>query len=149
MEVTCAILHRFKQENIVFVGLWYHKSKPQFNTYMVPIAHRLNKLYHEGLDVTPAYNFDNEGNPLPNFAITKVNVKGVLLTGTLDNPARDMVLNKCGHGGKDGCFCKEVGKNFPLDDKRKGRKRKRKEGKEGSKEEKAQSTIHVFLFFFF
>jgi len=100
---------------MIFVGLWYHKSKPSFNTYMIPIAQRLKKLYDEGLEVTPAYNFDKVGNHFPTTGMpAKHKVKAVLLTGTLDNPARDMVLNKCGHGAKNGCFCKEVGANFPC-----------------------------------
>ena len=95
---------------MVLIGLWFHESKPAFNTYFVPIAHRLKKLYEEGLSVTVPYDFDEEGNPtyVENMVFTKT-IKGVLITGTLDNPARDAVLNKCGHGGIDGCFCKEKG----------------------------------------
>jgi len=97
---------------MILVGLWFHESKPSFNTYMVPIAHRLRKLYDEGLEVTLAREVDDKGNPFyfvgePNVA--KKKIKAVLITGTLDNPARDLALNKCGHGAQEGCFCKEKG----------------------------------------
>jgi len=37
------------------------------------------------------------------------NIKGVLLTGTLDNPAKDALLNKEAYNSKNGCFCAEQG----------------------------------------
>lgn len=33
---------------MLLLGLWFGKSKPDFNVYMVPIAKRLKKLYLEG-----------------------------------------------------------------------------------------------------
>ena len=109
---------------MLLIGLWYHSSKPSFSTYMIPIAHRLRKLYEDGLEVAVPRDFDQEGNIAHSATMAddttpfKKIIKAVLITGTLDNPARDMVLNKCGHGAKNGCFCKEIGwkirSSFPF-----------------------------------
>lgn len=101
---------RFKKENLILVGAWFGDQKPNFNVFFPPIARRFLKLQVEGLPVQTPVDFDQNGNfsAIDGPFIEKV-IKGVLITGTLDNPARDSLLNKVSFNAKEGCFCKETG----------------------------------------
>lgn len=68
----------------------------------------------EGIAANPKNFVPNPpANPLANhpepLEPVKKTIKGLLLTGTMDNPAKDAVLNKAGFGAIKGCQCKEEG----------------------------------------
>ena len=107
--MSCPPDVRFKQENIILIGLWYHKSKPVHSTYLTPIARRFKKLYEEGLAVITPVELDSKGNVIPNSSPQKKVDQSCSSHWNYGQSSQGSGLNKAGHGAKDGCFCKEVG----------------------------------------
>ncbi|XP_043477534.1 uncharacterized protein LOC122508322 [Leptopilina heterotoma] len=81
---------RKKRENILLAGLWYGPEKPDMNTFFKSFYSEFQKLL-EGVRINvPELN-----------AI--INVRGLLLTGTCDLPAKASCLNFTHHNGDYGC----------------------------------------------
>lgn len=92
------IQERFKQENMLFAGLWFGRSKPAMSCFLRPFHHSLKKFQDIGCDVYCSHCEEN------------INVKGILLCGTCDLPAKAMVMNMTQFNGKFGCpKCKQEG----------------------------------------
>jgi len=81
---------RFKQENLLFAGAWAGTDKPDFVAFFSELAKRFATLSSTGLAIKK-----------PNGE--EAMIKAYIITATADNPAKDGLLNKVGHGGIDGC----------------------------------------------
>ncbi|XP_013380319.1 uncharacterized protein LOC106151541 [Lingula anatina] len=89
---------RLKPENLLFAGLWYGKSKPSMSVYLEPFYESLKKLREEGISV-------NCEHCAKSFV-----VKGILLCGTCDLPAKCLMMNMAQFNGRFGCpKCKQEG----------------------------------------
>lgn len=71
---------------MVFYGLWFGEVKPEINIFCSPLLNSLKSLEQEGLEI----NTDGK----------LTNVKGFLICGTADLPARGTVLNMTQFNGK-------------------------------------------------
>ncbi|KAJ8038200.1 hypothetical protein HOLleu_15545 [Holothuria leucospilota] len=92
---------RMMKENMLFGGIWYGEAKPLFHLFLKPSIESLQKLY-EGVDVI-----------LPDGETKKV--RGFLLCGTCDLPAKALVLNMTQFNGKHGCArCLQSGQSIPT-----------------------------------
>ena len=96
---------RKKRENTMLAGLWHGDTKPDMNRFFHSLRSDLQKLSN-GIRIF-----------VPSLDET-LNVRGVLLTGTCDTPARCECLNFTNFNGKYGCsFCLIEGVNVPLEPK--------------------------------
>lgn len=87
---------RMSKTNIIFGGIWFGEHKPLFHIFLKPSIVSINKLY-KGVEVT-----------LPDTS--RITVRGMLLCGTCDLPAKSLVLNMNQFNGKFGCSkCLESG----------------------------------------
>lgn len=100
---------RFKLENVLFVSLWFGNKKPAPNLYLEPIEASLKKLY-KGINL---YVQDVDKN---------ITVRGLVVCGTADLPAKAGVLNMIQHNGRFGCpVCDQEGcivdrvRTYPYD----------------------------------
>lgn len=91
---------RFKIENMLLVGLWFGDKKPDPNLFLNPLREPIENL-KSGVEF-----FINDINK-------KILIKGILITGTCDLPAKALFLNMNQYNGKFGCqVCKERGYNI-------------------------------------
>lgn len=92
---------RILKENMLFGGLWYGSSKPCMSSFLEPFHSSLVKIKH-GFDIQP-YGWTST-----------ITVRGMLLGGTCDLPAKSIMLNMMQFNGKFGCSrCKQPGKHVP------------------------------------
>ena len=92
------IQERFRQENMLFAGLWFGKSKPSMASFLKPFHDSLNQFREEGYHLYCA------------CCSHLVKVCGILLCGTCDLPAKCMVMNMTQFNGRHGCpYCKQEG----------------------------------------
>ena len=90
---------RICTDNMLFGGLWFGDSKPVMSTFLKPFHETLNNLYSKGVDVDCNYCKSNH------------NVKGIVLSGTCDLPARCIVYNMNQFNAEYGCLkCKQPGR---------------------------------------
>lgn len=88
---------RFKKENLVLGGMWFGDEKPVPNLFLHPLYDELQRSFN-GVDMR-----------LPNNEIL-VNVKGMIICGSCDLPAKALFLNMKQYNGKFGCHkCKQEG----------------------------------------
>ena len=91
---------RNKKENVFIPGLWFGDLKPIPNLFLVPLQKIVTEL-NRGIDVQ-----------LPNSKV--LNIKGIVISGTCDLPAKALFLNMKLYNGKFGCHkCKQKGKYLP------------------------------------
>lgn len=84
---------RFKKENVVFAGLWFGYDKPLPNMFLRIFVDDFLKLY-EGIKCKIAN-------------MTHVIIRGIVLCGTCDLPAKALMLNFKNYNGDFGCtICK-------------------------------------------
>ncbi|XP_026475923.1 uncharacterized protein LOC113381164, partial [Ctenocephalides felis] len=97
------ITERKKRENTLLLGLWYGDKKPNMN-YFFHVFYDDLKKFVNGIEVYI---------PCRRINIT---VKGILLLGTCDLPARSDCLNFVQYNGYYGCsYCFCPGMNFTLE----------------------------------
>jgi Transposase family tnp2 len=84
---------RYKIENTILLGLWYDKTKPDFNTYFQPTVPILQSLKNDGIDI----------HYVKNKELATTNMKGVLICGFADAPARAAELQTAQYNGHYGC----------------------------------------------
>lgn len=93
---------RMKRENIILAGLWFGDKKPAANHFLRQFRESLQQLY-EG------YNFFLPGE-------NQITVRGVLLYGACDLPAKAQFLNIVQFNGAYGCpNCLNPGETYHLD----------------------------------
>ncbi|KAK3916587.1 hypothetical protein KUF71_025702 [Frankliniella fusca] len=91
---------RVKKENIVLAGIWFGKRKPKANTFLEPFYTRLQDFYHNG------HIFSRPNGP-------PVHVRGVMLCGTCDMPAKSTFLRIKQFNGNYGCpRCLQKGEQY-------------------------------------
>ncbi|XP_057334280.1 uncharacterized protein LOC130673325 [Microplitis mediator] len=83
-------LERIKPENTILAGLWFGFEKPDPNKFMAAFYDEL-KVFYNGL----YFN-------VPNFNIP-IFVRGFIMNGTLDLPAKALFLNMSPHMARYGC----------------------------------------------
>ncbi|KAK3909659.1 Halomucin [Frankliniella fusca] len=81
---------RVKKENILLAGIWFGKKKPKPNTYLEPLYRRMEEFSREG------YLLNRPDGP-------PVRVKGMVLCGTCDMPAKSLFLRFKQFNGFYGC----------------------------------------------
>lgn len=81
---------RTNRENLILGGLWFGDKKPEANLFTDTFRESLHRLY-KGIDIEV---FDIE-NP--------VRVRGLLICGTCDSPAKSLFLNMQQFNGTFGC----------------------------------------------
>lgn len=81
---------RIKKENMILAGLWFGPSKPSPNLFLQFLQESLQKLYN-------GVNFTIHGKT------NKVKVRGIVICGTCDSPARSLFLNTKQFNSKFGC----------------------------------------------
>ncbi|KAK3923602.1 Centrosomal protein of 295 kDa [Frankliniella fusca] len=81
---------RFKPENLIIGGLWGDSAKPHPNLFLLPLYHEILKL-KEGFPVK-LHGEENERE-----------VKGIVLFGTADVPAKATFMCMKGHSGYYSC----------------------------------------------
>lgn len=90
---------RFKKENIILVGLWFGEQKPIPNMYLSSIYDEIMEL-RNGIEI--------ETPDVPNM----INVKGIIICGTCDLPAKALLLNMKQYNGSAylmGNYCYNLG----------------------------------------
>ncbi|OXU19995.1 hypothetical protein TSAR_014686, partial [Trichomalopsis sarcophagae] len=88
---------RYKPENLILAGIWFGQSKPVTNLYLKPLKKELETLY-KAIDIGQ--------NSL-------IKVKGVIMSGTCDAPAKASFLNMMRYNGRFGCQrCKLCGEKI-------------------------------------
>ncbi|XP_070522164.1 uncharacterized protein [Cardiocondyla obscurior] len=91
--------HRIKKENIVLVGLWFGSNKPSANHFMYKFRSQFRTLL-QGLVITLSRQ-------------NIITVRGIVLAGTCDLPAKAQFLNMMQYNGEFGCnHCKDKGESF-------------------------------------
>lgn len=94
---------RFNRENILMAGLWFGKQKPAANYVLRELRDVINVFLNIG------HNFHLPRRPRP------INVKGLLLFGACDLPAKAEFLNLVQFNGKYGCpNCLNPGETYFL-----------------------------------
>ncbi|XP_043474045.1 uncharacterized protein LOC122506114 [Leptopilina heterotoma] len=89
---------RFKKENLILAAMWFGEEKPSANMFLLP-------LYDELMEIKTGVDFKLFGQE------ELVNVKGIIICGTCDLPAKAKFLNMMQYNGKCGCpKCKQEGK---------------------------------------
>ena len=92
------VKQRMRRENMIFAGLWYGESKPNFLLFTKPLLRDLKMLENEGIDV-PVHG-------------KMVRSKAFLLYGCADLPAKSAVMNMNQFNGAFSCFtCLQPGEN--------------------------------------
>lgn len=90
---------RFKQENVLLTGLWFGAKKPAANLFLNFLREPLKELY-KGVE------FSIHG------LAQRIIVRGIIICGTCDMPAKACFLNMHDHKGIFGCMkCKIQSKN--------------------------------------
>lgn len=91
---------RFTKENMILAGLWFGDLKPIMELYLEPFHQSLSALELDGAHCT-----------LPNKTV--IHVRGMLLAGSADLPAKSLVLNMHNYNGNCGCAkCKQPGQTL-------------------------------------
>lgn len=91
---------RVKKENIILAGLWFGKKKPKANTFLAPFHTKMGDFYQNG-------HMFNRPNGQP------ILVKGVVLCGTCDMPAKSTFLRIKQFNGYYSCpRCLQRGEQF-------------------------------------
>ncbi|KAF4523231.1 hypothetical protein B566_EDAN011282, partial [Ephemera danica] len=80
---------RFLPHNVIFGGLWFGETKPNFNTFLQPLVPIFQKI-KEGITVFCNQSF--------------IKVRGLLLNGIGDMPARSLMYNMTNFNGAYGCM---------------------------------------------
>eukprot|EP00733_Pompholyxophrys_punicea_P000473 Pompholyxophrys_punicea_v1_NODE_133_length_3286_cov_14.739709.p1 type:complete len:509 gc:universal NODE_133_length_3286_cov_14.739709:1595-69(-) len=86
---------RFVRTNMILGGLWFGVSKPNMNLFLKPFRNKLKSFYHNGFPVT--------NSPLGKEIV----VRGILLCGVCDLPAKALVQEHVFQNGYYGCTCCE------------------------------------------
>lgn len=98
--------HRKKRQNTLLLGIWYGDQKPSMNTFIYQFRPQLEQIFNDGINVTLP---DNE----------RITVRGIVLSGTCDLPAKCNCLNFIQFNGKNGCpDCVILGEEFKISDKK-------------------------------
>lgn len=87
------IEERYKIENTILLGLWCDKEKPFFNTYLEPTIPFFDSFRTTGIIIKYIEN-DKEYSFI---------MKGILIFGSGDAPARAILLNFIQFNGHHGC----------------------------------------------
>ncbi|KAK3913213.1 Halomucin [Frankliniella fusca] len=96
---------RILPRNIILAGLWFGKAQPNPNIFLKPLKESLDKLSSDG------YNLK-----LPDRSV--VNVKGKILCGTCDLPAKAKFMRMKQFNGASSCAkCLCAGMRYALDSK--------------------------------
>ena len=90
---------RFKLENMILAGLWFGSdSKPTPNLFLSPLYDEMRKIF-SGIEV------------IINDTISKI--RGIIICGTCDLPAKGLFLCMTNYNGKCGCSkCKQRGEKI-------------------------------------
>lgn len=92
--------NRVKKQNIILAGIWFGKKKPKVNTFLTPFYSEMTKFYQGG------YMMEVPNGP-------PILVKGVMLCGTCDLPAKCAFLRLKQYNGFWGCnLCLAKGQQF-------------------------------------
>lgn len=90
---------RMKRENILLVGLWFGSNKPSANHFMYKFRSKFETLLRGKIITLPGQNV--------------ITVRGIILAGTCDLPAKAQFLNMMQYNGEFGCnHCKDKGESF-------------------------------------
>ena len=81
---------RVKKENSLLAGLWFGTGKPQANLFVSTFENDFERLY-QGVN----FNISKEES--------EVKVRGMVISGTCDLPAKALFLNIQNYNGKFGC----------------------------------------------
>ncbi|KAF4513996.1 UNVERIFIED_CONTAM: hypothetical protein B566_EDAN017696 [Ephemera danica] len=79
----------FLPQNVLFGGLWFGESKPNFNTFLRPLM-AVFERFKNGITVACEQSL--------------IKVKGMLLSGIGDMPARSLMYNMINFNGAYGCM---------------------------------------------
>ena len=91
---------RYEVENVLLIGLWFGEKKPNPNLFLTPLKESLKSIYH-GIKV---YAKDLE---------SYIDIRGIIISGTCDLPAKALFLCMTQYNGKFGCqVCKELGQTL-------------------------------------
>ena len=94
---------RVKRSNMILAGLWFGSSKPNPNLFLGPFRPIFETFRNEGVEM----NVHGRNNPLL--------IKGCLLCGTGDLPAKSLFLRFKYFNGYYGCpHCKSPGGRYPV-----------------------------------
>ena len=85
---------RIRKENNIVAGLWFGPHKPAANLFLSAFENDLKSLY-TGIEVN-----------IPNNNV--INVRGLIISGTCDLPAKALFLNIQQYNGKHGCSNCEI-----------------------------------------
>lgn len=90
---------RFARENMIIVGIWQGKGKPNMTTFLKSFSDISNELYDTGVKI----KVENEET---------VTVKLSVICGTADLPAKAAVLNMKQYNGSYSCItCEDPGES--------------------------------------
>ncbi|XP_077258856.1 uncharacterized protein LOC143895532 isoform X2 [Temnothorax americanus] len=90
---------RMKRENTLLVGLWFGSNKPSANHFMYKFRPKFETLFRGQIITLPGQNV--------------ITVRGIILAGTCDLPAKAQFLNMMQYNGEFGCnHCKDKGESF-------------------------------------
>uniref|UniRef100_A0ABD2XFT0 Uncharacterized protein n=1 Tax=Trichogramma kaykai TaxID=54128 RepID=A0ABD2XFT0_9HYME len=81
---------RYKLENMLLVLLWFGDNKPMPNLFLEPLRHPLRQVY-KGIDF-----FVKDLDSV-------LNIRGIIICGTADLPAKSLFLEMNQHNGRFGC----------------------------------------------
>nr|XP_022308550.1 uncharacterized protein LOC111114507 [Crassostrea virginica] len=91
---------RFSRSCRIFAGLWFGFEKPDFQTFLKPFAESLHDIYYTGL------------------AVNNLTIRGILLNGVFDAPARCLFQNMVQFNGFYGCpYCEVPGKSVQTSER--------------------------------
>lgn len=82
---------RYKAENVLVGGFWGGDTKPHPNIFLLPMYHEVKRLKEDGVKVRP-HNSE-----------TDIDVRGIVIIGTCDIPAKSLFMNMKGHAGYFSC----------------------------------------------
>ena len=86
----------FKKENLILAALWFGEEKPSPNLFLFPLHDEMQQLAN-GVD----YKISGAENP--------INVKGIIICGACDLPAKALFLNMKQYNDRFGCHkCQPV-----------------------------------------
>ena len=88
---------RCKLENTLLVGLWFGNKKPKPNIFLKPLQNSMKEIY-KGINLQTCNN------------VQTIKIRGIILCGTCDLPAKALFLNINQFNGAFGCqTCKQEG----------------------------------------
>lgn len=94
---------RIKKKNTILIGLWFGYKKPNCNLFLQPFEATLQHFFTHGYDLRVAGQQE------------KIRVKGILLCGVCDMPAKSLFLRLKNSNGFYGCpRCKSAGLRYPA-----------------------------------